>query len=309
MLGLGKLWEALIPAIAKGVGSIGGPLLLPYDTKMKAIALETLSQHMQDQNMALVGTQATFDERAVIVATFKQREDQANREAIAFQAIRDAETLLDDGRIDPTFGGTPPEPDWLNKFWRFSADVSDEDFQVLWGKILARQVAGLARVSARTLQMVSTLSKVEARFIELAARRLISYAHEDGATAVLAISLRQPSNNIAFERTANTINVAREWASDLRECGFLGDLGIGHAVKPPPTVSTIKLAAESFLPTFSKTYTTAGGLIFINGWPVTHAGTELVNLLNPSPDDDFVEAVTYTMRHQGVNLSRTGRRG
>lgn len=312
-MGLGKLWEALIPAIARGVGSIGGPLLLPYDAKMKMLALDTLSRHLAERDIALVSATATFDERAVVVASFEQRREQANREAIALQAIRDAETLIEDGRIDPDFEGVSAEPDWLNKFWRYAADVSDKDFQVLWGKILARQVAGFANLSARSLQMVSNLSKVEAEAIELGARRVISFAHDTVGQSILcthAIFRFSRERGFHFdvekmERCQDVLGQVDEVATPLLESGFLAPVGLSpYEIALEPSVSDVALGSRLFKATFEEGHDSSyAKSVTLRGLPISHSASALCNLLQPLPDDDFVEAITYVLGHQGITLT------
>ena len=79
-------------------------------------------------------------------------------------AVSHAEANL---RNDPQ---EPPErtvdEDWLYR-WRDSAsDVSEEELQALWGRVLAGEVKSPGTFSLRTLQFLKNLSKEEARQIE-----------------------------------------------------------------------------------------------------------------------------------------------
>lgn len=56
----------------------------------------------------------------------------------------------------------PVEQGWINRFFDSVADVSDEDLQMLWGKILAGEIKKPKSYSLRTLETIKNLSRYEA---------------------------------------------------------------------------------------------------------------------------------------------------
>ena len=63
--------------------------------------------------------------------------------------------------------------DWSTRFFKFAEDISDEDMQKLWGKILAGEVRKPGSFSLRTLQILYNLTKEEADvFIKLSTMAL-----------------------------------------------------------------------------------------------------------------------------------------
>lgn len=60
----------------------------------------------------------------------------------------------------------PVEQGWINRFFDSVADVSDEDLQKLWGKVLAGEIRQPRSYSLRTLETLKNLSKYEAELFE-----------------------------------------------------------------------------------------------------------------------------------------------
>lgn len=63
--------------------------------------------------------------------------------------------------------------DWSTRFFKLAEDISDEDMQKLWGKILSGEVRKPGTFSLRTLHILYNLTKEEADvFIKLSTMRL-----------------------------------------------------------------------------------------------------------------------------------------
>lgn len=59
-------------------------------------------------------------------------------------------------------------PDWATAFYDSAKDSSDEEIQVLWGKILAGEIAHHGKFYKRTLSILKNLESEEAKhFVEL----------------------------------------------------------------------------------------------------------------------------------------------
>jgi uncharacterized repeat protein (TIGR03899 family) len=80
---------------------------------------------------------------------------QRNREAIVAQAAKG---------IPETVSDTPVDPDWVTQFFNYCQDVSDEQMQSLWARILAGEVTTPGSFSLRSLAAVKLMSKADADF-------------------------------------------------------------------------------------------------------------------------------------------------
>ena len=76
----------------------------------------------------------------------------------------------------------PVEQGWINRFFDSVADVSDEDLQKLWGKLLAGEIRQPKSYSLRTLETLKNLSKYEATLFQKIAPYIIKCYGNDSKT-------------------------------------------------------------------------------------------------------------------------------
>lgn len=68
----------------------------------------------------------------------------------------------------PGVDGENLDPDWATAFYDSAKDSSDEEIQVLWGKILAGEIAHHGKFYKRTLSILKNMESEEAKhFVEL----------------------------------------------------------------------------------------------------------------------------------------------
>ena len=56
----------------------------------------------------------------------------------------------------------PVDKDWSKRFFNIVEDISDEEMQTVWGRILAGEIKSPKSYSMRTLELLKNLSKEEA---------------------------------------------------------------------------------------------------------------------------------------------------
>lgn len=147
---LGKAAEKLIDVLSRGIGLAYKPIHEVRMAKARATVAEVRESSRQELDDIVWNR---------MVANEKRR--QSNAESIVALALPHMEADCSD---------EPPSEDWLNRFFADSEDVSNEQLQELWARLLAREVSSPGRVSKRTLSLVKDLSSVEAQlFSSLAA--------------------------------------------------------------------------------------------------------------------------------------------
>lgn len=67
---------------------------------------------------------------------------------------------------EDTCSADPVDKDWINRFFNSVQDISDEDMQEIWAKILADEIIRPQRCSLRTLENLRNLSKNEAQLFQ-----------------------------------------------------------------------------------------------------------------------------------------------
>ncbi len=100
-------------------------------------------------------------ERAELYENHVKLVQQENREKVIEMASNQFEE-------DEMVSGEPADQDKIRRILGYAGDVSDEEIQVLWAKILAGEIKNPGAFSFRALQTLCNLSKEEAlKFIKL----------------------------------------------------------------------------------------------------------------------------------------------
>jgi hypothetical protein len=100
-------------------------------------------------------SRAEIEARAIDRIRMREVRRQANVESITLRAVAvlpPPEDVSDD----------PVSEDWTTRFFEESQDISDEQMQQIWAKILAREVARPGSFSPRTLSVVRDLTREDA---------------------------------------------------------------------------------------------------------------------------------------------------
>lgn len=212
--------EKLRDYLASGIGATAGPLLATWrasrESKAKIITAKAdaearLTQAAADikiQNMKQSATEnstlqliekAQAEAREYMVPD-KLDSDESIR--ISLDDVRRAgdfqekKRLMNVGTIAAGHSakelrGTEvpdhdPDPDWTARFFDAAQDVSSEEMQEIWGKILAGEVKSPGQTSLRTLSILRDMTQKDARdFFNLMRFRIASFVFEKGALIVL----------------------------------------------------------------------------------------------------------------------------
>jgi hypothetical protein len=194
-----KLWETVAE---KGVGSLFKPWQMRREGRvsiqLKSEELIMIAQAERHADLIRKG-KATIDgsRNILLSATFdtNSQENEGNarlepdltnaaceisvadtlrREVNTSRALLRAEEALEDDTQEPS--NTKVNDDWLFR-WRDSAsEVSSNELQYLWGKVLAGEVKAPGSFSLRTLEFIRNLSTQEAETIAVLSEFIIAGA-------------------------------------------------------------------------------------------------------------------------------------
>ncbi len=94
-------------------------------------------------------------ERSVERINFQQTKKQLNIESVTFYAAEQLknENFVSDEQLND---------DWINRFFKITEDISNDEMQMLWGRILAGEIKHPKSFSLRTLEVLKNLTKEEA---------------------------------------------------------------------------------------------------------------------------------------------------
>lgn len=163
--------EKLVDHVASGIGSVAGTMLAPWQAKQEARTTEIAAR--AEARVLLIQAKAQADARQMLLSReepvsgtldmsdrvrqrihFQERKRQANIESVVNQA---AEQL-----VDKTVADDEPDHDWTARFFRHVQDVSSQEMQVLWARILSGEVERKGSTSVRTLEILRNLDQATA---------------------------------------------------------------------------------------------------------------------------------------------------
>ena len=183
--------EKLLDYVASGIGVVAGPVLLPWKAYFEGKARRITARSEADALQMIAEAQANtkryilspdVETRSTIEITrddirekieFQERKRLANTGSVVHSA---AEFLG-----DRTVGDHEPDPDWTARFFNSAQDVSSEDLQNLWARILAGEIESPGRTSLRTLSILKDMTQGEARqFLDLMQFRIRNFIFQEG---------------------------------------------------------------------------------------------------------------------------------
>jgi len=199
LLGVAKTAQALSKPLVKllevvesGVGALGRPLLVVVNAHAEGRAkliregydhrLQLLRARNSNELRDLTSRQPAqltdgeldievlFEESAeseLVAAQAMETEQQVKRRANVITIAAEAAD-----QIGAEVSDDPVDPDWIARFFTQAQDVSKEELQKLWGRLLAGEVARPGMVPLRTLDILRNLTLAEARAFEKLAARL-----------------------------------------------------------------------------------------------------------------------------------------
>ena len=184
--------EKLVDYAASGVGSVAGSMLAPWQARREAIAKCIAAEG--DAKTLLIHAKAQSEAREILVSndtnligelditdrvnqriSFQDTKRQINIESVVEQtAIQLGEKSVPD---------TEPNHDWTARFFNDVQDVSSEDMQSLWAKILAGEIERPGSTSIRTLGILKNLDQSTAHLFRKFCSACI-FLSPDGGTII-----------------------------------------------------------------------------------------------------------------------------
>ncbi len=158
--------EKLISATQAAIGKAYEPRYVKRMADAKAYEIRQISQALIESSDVPIEydkgeiTMDITDFEELVKRTqnrlaFQELSKQTNIEAVLSNAYCDLEN-------EPPVNDDPIDPDWLIRFFNSVEDISNEQMQYLWGKILAGEIKQPNSFSMRTLNIIKNLTQSEA---------------------------------------------------------------------------------------------------------------------------------------------------
>jgi hypothetical protein len=149
LVDLGKLSKPiskLIEAVSQGIGTIYEPTKIRRKAKAQADA-------------SLIKVEGDIKKQELLKRAFNR---------FGFQEIRRQENIeniveIAASSLPETVSEDPVDPGWISRFFDECKDVSNEELQQIWGRLLAGEVANPKSCSRKTLATLKDLSNEDAK--------------------------------------------------------------------------------------------------------------------------------------------------
>ena len=276
--------KVLVEPTMKLLDMVGGAIGMLYEPKHKrkmadatAYEINVIGEAMRsaadlpivyDQNGVVINSEdfARLMQRAGTRLALQETIKQHNIESVvdnAYEILEKEEVCSEE----------PVEQGWINRFFDSVADVSDEDLQKLWGKVLAGEIKQPNSYSLRTLETLKNLSKYEAELFNKISPYIVNM---DGSLFVTSNTELLKKHGITYGEIMR-----------LDECGLMNSAGL---VSLNPNVSDSQRVA---IYNSSKIALICGLdsniiTVSIGEFGLTRAGKELFQLLDVTPNDEFI---------------------
>ncbi|SFH13579.1 TIGR03899 family protein [Nitrosospira sp. Nsp14] len=307
LAGLSQPLTRLIEVISNGIGAVSRPYLIRRNADAKAYEVRTISsaliniadqhhlpvvfkdgefeiwQKPDDQTLTLQAP--SNEDRANSRSNYQERKRQRNIENITSVAAADllAQSSVPDQK---------PDEDWVSRFFNSAQDVSSQQMQELWGRILSGEIKKPGSYSLKTLDFVKNLTKADATLLENMAKLAINY---QGSSFIVAA-------DAGWLRTYREIYPGHHFA--------LGELGAMY-----PTELGLETFRESSV---QEELFTSGNLILaaqrgkiatkvdLAIWKFTKIGQEVLQLIAVEGDEAYLEKVGgfYIARNGTATMGR-----
>lgn len=304
LAGLSKPLTRLIEVLSDGIGAVSRPYLIKRDADAKAYEVGVISaalkdvaerhqlpvvyskgeievwQKPEDQTLLLEAT--STEERVARRLDFQERKRQRNVENVASAAAAELSGATD-------IPDEKPDEDWVTRFFSAAQDVSSDQLQELWGRILAGEIKKPGTYSLRTLEFVRNLTKSDASFVEHVGKLAINWS----GTSFLATHDKQ-------------------WLQENRQIYDGHQLAIGELGAMYPTDVHLRVFREDAIQ--EEVFVSGDILLLVKRgeikteiqlpiWKFTGVGKELLELVPSAQDDVYLETLgRFFVNRQGVAM-------
>jgi len=177
LAGLSQPLTKLVEVVSQGIGKLSRPYLIKKEADAKAYEIQTIANAIRNNLLASGNiayenqqviinsgeaeeTQEHIEERVLSRLVYQEVKRQTNIEEITQCA---AEQLKDEDAIS----SEKLDEDWISRFFGIAQDISSEEMQMLWGRVLAGEVKRPKSYSLRTLELLKNLTKEDAEIFTL----------------------------------------------------------------------------------------------------------------------------------------------
>ena len=322
--------EKLLDYTASGVGSIAGPMLAPWKagqeakarllaaegeaeaqrilTEGRATSMQIIAAAQQQARSKLISPQAALQGEVTIGELVEQRvqfqeeKRQANIGSVVGQAAEElGDREVQDHEVDH---------DWTARFFNDVQDVSSEEMQQLWAKILAGEVERPGSTSTRTLSILRDLDQSTAALFRTLCSACISLRPAENAILDARVpSLGGNAGANALQKYGlgfDNLNILNEHGLIIADYNSYYDYKVSVGILLPGSEQMYLRFPFSYQgrpwilePTIQRSDNKE---LRLTGVALTRSGQELSRIVEPSPIEAYIQDLTEYFTKQGLRM-------
>ena len=323
--------EKLVDYAASGVGAIAGPMLANWRASREGQARLTFTR--VNAEVHLIETESKARSLQIIAdsqAQARQSIDTAIEsghgvveitrdditQSIEFQGrkrLTNARSVVVDAARelgDKEVFDHQPDPDWTARFFDDIQDISSEEMQSLWAKVLAGEVERPGSTSIRTLSILKNLDQAAASLFGSLCSACISLLNGNQFIDSRVISLGGNAASNALEKYGlgfDNLNVLNEQGLIISDYNSWRDYQVCVGIHLPERKHEIFRHPFSFqgrnwalLP---KTERAANEEFRIDGVALTRSGRELSRIVDLAPMKEYTQALMEFFEAKGLRMT------
>jgi len=288
LAGLSQPLTKLIEVIAQGVGGVSRPFLTRKNANADAYRIEKITTALSEA-AEKSGTTIEYKDGAVEVLQLPASDllsgdnktlEQRTEERVAYQEQKRTENLekITSGAAQDLIdveliSDKPLDEDWITRFFASAKDVSSEEMQELWSRLLAGEVKEPGSYSVRTLQFLRNMSKEEAELIAKIGQYVVRGGSE---LMILGHCEKWIEENVSFTQQ----NFIR-----LTEIGIVSPTQLQYQVSQSKTI--ISHGTMGVLITAPE----GKNIPAVTVWKFTPLANELLTLVSQNDDEQYLKAI------------------
>ncbi len=294
VFGLDKPLTKLIETVSGAIGKIYEPI---HKRKMANATAEEIRIIGQTLNEA-ISLPITYSNGSITIDTsdYKSLVQRAGNRLLYQEAIKqdNIENIInyayEELKQEENITSEPVDEDWTIRFFNCVEDISNEEMQKIWAKILAGEIKQPNTFSLRTLNIMKNLSQKEAKLFQ----KLSGFVFFNFGGMYFIIS----SGNLLSK-----YNLAYSELLELEECGLIV---INHStVLGLDFENTIqeKMFNNKILGLFTKSDEQIKKDINLRVYKITQAGVDLYNIIEKKPDIQYAIDLFKTLKQEANGYS------
>lgn len=286
VFGLQKPAEKLIQTVSNGIGRFYEPIHTKRMAKAKAEEIAIIGNALKDN----IDLPAKYTDGSITIdmnnyeellkrtksrVVFQELKKQQNIDAIVNKAEDQLSNISE-------VTSEPVDEDWNLRFFNLAGDITSEDLQTIWGKILAEEIKAPKTFSLRTLELLHNITSTEAKLFEKYCQYVFYVSYNHGIPNIEEL-------NEKYSITVNELLI-------LADCGLLTYVDLAATASSDKDFWVMKNNDFGIACNTTEYYD-----ISIPARPLTKAGTDLYNVLNINSDINYFKDLTIYLRKENPN--------